>query len=37
MKKIFPRVIVLIILGALLIALPVEIIGLVKNQNAFKI
>ena len=36
MKKIFPRVIVLIILGALLIALPVEIIGLVKNQNAFK-
>lgn len=36
MKKIFKRVIVLIILGTLLIALPIEIIGLIRNQKAFE-
>lgn len=36
MKTIFTRVIVMIILGALLIALPVEIIGLVRNQKTFE-
>ena len=36
MKKIFKRVVILIILGALLIALPIEIIGLIRNQNAFE-
>ena len=37
MKKPFTRVIILIILSALLIALPVEIIGLFRNQQAFEI
>lgn len=37
MKKIFTRVVTLIILGALLIALPIEIIGLVRNQKVFEI
>lgn len=36
MKKLFTRVIILIILGVLLIALPVEIIGLVRNQKTFE-
>lgn len=36
MKKRFSRVIILIILGALIVALPMEIIGLIKNQNAFR-
>ena len=36
MKKRFSRVIILIILGALIVVLPMEIIGLIKNQNAFR-
>lgn len=36
MKKIFTRVVILIILGALLIAVPIEIIGLIRNQKVFE-
>lgn len=36
MKKKFKRLIVLITLAALIVALPVEIIGLARNQKAFK-
>lgn len=36
MKKIFKRVLILIIAGALIVALPIEIIGLVRNQQTLK-
>lgn len=36
MKKIFKRVLILIIAGALVIALPIEITGLVRNQETLK-
>lgn len=36
MRKIFKRVLILIIVGALVIALPIEITGLVRNQHTLK-
>ena len=36
MKKIFKRVLILIIAGALIVALPIEIIGLARNQQTLK-
>lgn len=36
MRKIFKRVLILIIIGALTVALPIEIIGLVRNQHTLK-
>ena len=36
MKRIFKKVIVLLILGAFFVALPLEITGLMRNEKAFK-
>lgn len=36
MKRIFKKVIVLLILGAFFVALPLEITGLIRNEKAFK-